>query len=129
MDDFKDDVIEDIEIAEEALPEEDDVGRPNIQLGESEKPRVVRESIDVIAGEVYQKAGVLVRPLRVLDGLSITPITPDALDLLLNKRCVFQKWSRDRWADCSAPPWLAKQICNLQVWPNVRYLDSAASAP
>lgn len=113
------------------------VERKSIDLRDDEKPRIIKESLDAIAGDIYQKAGELVRPLREDGETRLVQITPEALDLRLNTRCIFRKWvqrgrgDQRRWepAICGSPPWLARQLCKLQSWSDVRRIDSVSKVP
>jgi len=133
--------MDDVAVEPEALEIDDrdfldNDARKEIMLNDAEKPRVVKEATEAITNYVFQNANQLVRPMKTLDGVTIMPITPEALDLLLNQVCRFRKPNmRGRGArlgepvDCGCPPWLTKTLCKLQKWAKIRILDSVTRVP
>lgn len=111
--------------------------RKPIELRDDEKVRVVKESLDAVSRDIYQKGGELVWPLRQDGEMNLVAITPEALDLMLNKRIAFRKWeergrgNQRQWqpVQCGSPKWLASQLCNLQTWENIRRILSVSRVP
>jgi hypothetical protein len=115
------------------LPE----ARTPLLLTADEHPRIVREAIGLIAKELFQKGGELVRVNPAINGHKIEPVNDAVVDMLLNENILFQKTEmrgrgenrRAEVISCAAPPWLSNQICKLQRWSTVRHLETLTYAP
>ena len=115
----------------------DEDGRPIIIIRDSERPRVVDEAIRAIQHEVFQRGGELFRILGDGEDATLTQITAEAVDLMLNKAVCFQREViRGRGEErglvlenTCAPTWLAKLLVKLQQWPAVRPLNALAFGP
>lgn len=132
--------MDDVELVDEQDEENDGElfeGRRDILIVPNEKTRYVAEVIEAIKNDVYQKGNVLVRPIKKIDGMGLEEINPDALDLLLHRRCIFStevmrgrgENRQPQQVSCAAPPTLARQISNLQQWKHVKSLNSVARVP
>ena len=123
-----------------SLIDDDEVAERNtIVLVDGQKTRILGEAMEVIQQDIFQSGGLLVRLTFAGNMVSLTPISGEAVDAMLNNRGAFKKWAFVRGrggqersrelVDADSPPWLAKQIVGLQRWDSVREIESISYVP
>ena len=108
--------------------------KPVIWILNGEKPRITDQSLAVLTKDFFQRGGQLVRVIHDPAGSRIVAATEQGIDDTLNRRLEFRKTKinargeeNDQLVD--APPWLSKNICQLQAWAGIRDLDGLRYGP
>ena len=124
---FEQNVAEDLH---DASARYDAAERSIIYTGGGEKPRIIDEVQGVIRDYIFHRDGRLVT-VRVADGEHVlAPLSREALDNLINRRCCFLGF--DRRGDevrLDAPKWVAEMIYGLGEWPTFREIRQVTAAP
>ena len=124
---FEQNVAEDLH---DASARYDAAERSIIYTGGGEKPRIIDEVQGVIRDYIFHRDGRLVT-VRVADGEHVlAPLSREALDNLINRRCCFLGF--DRRGDevrLDAPKWVAEMIHGLGEWPTFREIRQVTAAP
>ena len=76
-----------------SLIDDDEVAERNtIVLVDGQKTRILGEAMEVIQQDIFQSGGLLVRLTFAGNMVSLTPISGEAVDAMLNNRGAFKKW-------------------------------------
>jgi hypothetical protein len=108
----------------------DPAERSLISIAAGEKPRIIDQVQQVIRDDVFHRDGRLVN-VRIADGEHVlAPLTREALDDLINRRCCFMGYDRrGNDVQLDAPKWIAETIHGLGEWPRFREIRQVTAAP
>ena len=114
----------------DASTQYDAAERSIIYTAAGEKPRIIDEVQGVVRDDIFHRDGRLVT-VRIADGEHVlAPLSREALDNLVNRRCCFL--GVDRRGDevrLDAPKWVAETIHGLGEWPTFREIRQVTAAP
>ena len=114
----------------DASTQYDAAERSIIYTAAGEKPRIIDEVQGVVRDDIFHRDGRLVT-VRIADGEHVlAPLSREALDNLINRRCCFL--GVDRRGDevrLDAPKWVAETIHGLGEWPTFREIRQVTAAP
>lgn len=117
--------------------EDEYLNRQPIDVMGGGKAFVTDEVQDVISEDVFHHEGSLVVMRHVDDGYVLMPLSREALDDLINRRCQFTKQVLRGRGDnrqledvaIDAPKWLSENIHGLGTWPRFRELKQVTAVP
>jgi len=114
----------------DASKQYDAAERSIIYTGAGEKPRIIDEVQGVICDDIFHRDGRLVT-VRITDGEHVlAPLSREALDNLINRRCCFLGFDRrGNEVRLDSPKWVAETIHGLGEWPTFREIRQVTAAP